>query len=169
MNNMASKQEQVIELVKAGKSTREQIKEAVGCTTGSLASYFSTMSNIAKYTDTEMCPVTDPETGIMSVTTHALAEEAKAAKAANRPSAASKKTPAERLEAAEKRVVRCTNALDSANKRAEDNEDNREMKLRADLAGINAELADIELDRCKDLVASVDAEADTPEAEDDLM
>ena len=166
---MASKQEQVIELVKAGASTREEIKEAVGCTTGSLASYLSTMSNIAKYTDTEMCPITK-EDGTMGVTTHALAEEAKAAKAASRPSAASKKTPAERLEAAEKRVVRCTNALDSATKRAEDNDGNREMELRSDLAKINAELADIELARCKELVASVDAEADTPEAdESDLM
>lgn len=165
-----SKQDQVIELVKAGASTREQIKEAVGCTTGSLASYLSTMSNIAKYTQSAMCPVTAPETGIMSVTTWEEAEEAKAAKAASSPSAVSKKTPAERLEAAEKRIIRCTNALDSAKKRAEDNEGNREMELRASLAEINAELADIELARCEDLVASVDAEAGTPVAdENDLL
>ncbi len=164
-----SKQEQVIELVKAGESTREQIKEAVGCTTGSLASYLSTMSNIAKFTDAVMSPVTD-ENGIMSVTTFAEAEEAKASRAASRPAAASKKTPAERLEAAEKRVVRCGNALTSASDRAEANEGNREMELHHQLAEINAELADIELTRCKDLVSSDDAEADTPVAEeDDLM
>ena len=164
-----TKQDQVVELVKAGKHTREQIKEAVGCTTGSLASYLSTMSNIAKYTDAEMCPVTNDE-GIMSVATYAVAEEAKAARAASRPSAASKKSPAERLEAAEKRITRCTNALDAAKKRAEDAPENREIQLRLTLAEANAELADIELARSKEVVASVDAEDETPEAEEgDLL
>ncbi len=167
---MASKQEQVIELVKAGASTREQIKEAVGCTTGSLASYLSTMSNIAKFTDAVMSPVTDPDTQLMSVATFADAEALKAERTANRKPAAAAKTPEERLEAAEKRVLRCTNALDAAKKRAEENEGNREMELRASLAEINAELADIELARCKDLLASDEAEADTPEADEgDLL
>ena len=163
-----SKQDLVIELVKAGTHTREQIKEQVGCTTGSMASYLSTMSNIAKYTDADMCPVSD-ENGIMSVTTFALAQEAKAAKAANTKPKAPAKTPAERLDAATKRVARCGNALESAKTRAENDSENRELELRHNLAVINAELADIELARAQAIIDSDDAAEETPEAEDELI
>ena len=170
-----SKQEQVIELVKEGKHTREQIKEQVGCTTGSLASYLSTMTNIARFGDAVLCPISDKD-GVMSVTTYEEAEAAKAERASGRTAVAAK-TPAERLEAANKRVTRCTNALDSAAERASKDDTNRELELRHNLAKINAELADIELARAKDLVNEDDSAAETevdaeevPEVEgDDLL
>ncbi len=162
-----SKQEQVIELVKAGESTREQIKEAVDCTIGSLASYFSTMSNIAKYSGVALCPVTNAD-GIMSVTTYEEAEAAKAERTASRP-AASKKSPEERLDAAEKRMIRCTNAEVSAAKRAEDNPDNKELELRADQAVINLKLAEIELDRSKELCHATEAAEEDAPTEGDLI
>jgi len=170
MSENVSKQEQVIEMVSAGKYTRDEIKEAVGCTAGSLASYLSTMSNIAKYSNVAMSPVTN-EDGIMSVATHSEAEELKATRVAARPSAASKKTPAERFEAARKRVTRCENALTSAAARAEDNADSEEASLRRDLAEINLKLANLEYERCSALMDEVasDDDSNIEETDEDLL
>jgi hypothetical protein len=170
-----SKETIVVDLVKAGESTREEIREAADCTSGSLASYLTGMRNAAKYTGVAICPVEveDPEDAdrkVFVVKTFDEVEEIKAERSVSRPSAASKKTPAERLEAAEKRLTRCESAAEKASDRAANADGNVELDLRADKAEIEVKLAAIELDRAKALVDSADAEAEAPEAdEDELM
>jgi len=149
-----SKQEQVIELVKAGKSTRDEIRETVGCTAGSLASYLSTMSNIAKYSGAELCPITD-EDGKMTVTTYEKAEAARAARGGK--SRASAKSPADRLKAAKLRITRTTNAAGSAATRLEADPDNEVLQLRVTIADANKRLAEIEFET-----------ANTPDAQEAL-
>jgi hypothetical protein len=60
------------------------------------------------------------------------------------------KSPAERYEAAEKRVARCTKAAEAARARADKAEDNEELQLRADKADIELKLAEIEMDKASD-------------------
>ena len=158
-----SKQDQVVELVKAGQYNRDEILAEVGCTAGALSSYLSGMRNAAKFTGAEICPVID-ENGVFSVTTYEEFEAQKAEAAANRKPKAPAKTPEERWMAASKRVTRCEKAAASARDRADGNPDDRETDLRARKADIELELAQIEMER---------AERDySPEAaveEDELM
>lgn len=166
-----SKQDVVVRLVREGVHTRQEIKDQAGCTAGALASYLSGMRNAAKFTGAEVCPVEvslDDGKKVMQVTTFALAEEAKAERATKTKSA-STKTPAERLEAAKKRVEKCGVALDKAQERAEASEDNRELELRFKKAEIDAELADIELARCEALIVEDESMDDVPEADEELM
>lgn len=171
-----SKQEVVVEMVQAGTYTRAEIKEGAQCTSGALASYLSGMRNAAKFTGSEICPIEVDVDGkkVFQVTTFAKAEAIKAERVASNSSSTSAKTPAERLDAAEKRVTRVSNKLEKAEERAEANEDSRELQLRWDLAKIEVELADIELEKAKALVADQpileEDEADTEvESEDELM
>ena len=153
-----SKQDQVVEMVKAGQYTREEIMAEVGCTPGALSSYLSGMRNAAKFTGAEICPTID-ENGVFSVTTFEAFEEAKAEAAANRKPKAPTKTPEDRWIAASKRVSRCEKAAASARGRAENSPDDHELDLRAQKADIELELAQIEMMR---------AEADrSPKAADD--
>jgi len=168
-----SKEEIVVGMVKAGIHTRQEIKDESGCTSASLASYLSGMRNAAKFTGVSICPIEiedDDGKKVFRVILFADYEAAKAERAANKPSAASKKTPAERLDGAEKRLIRCESAYDKAKDRAEADEDNRELELRSDKAQIELELADIELKRAQALIDSDEAEADeAPEADEDEM
>lgn len=150
-----SKEQIVVDMVKAGESTREEIKEEAECTSGSLASYLSGMRNAAKYTGVAICPVeivdpNDEDRKIFTVMTFDEVEEIKAERVAK--PAASKKTPAERLEAAEKREARCDKAVEAADKRADADPDNEELSLRAQKADIEFKLAGIELERAQMLV-----------------
>jgi hypothetical protein len=168
-----SKQDVVVRLVQEGTHTRQEIKDAADCTSGALASYLSGMRNAAKFTGAAVCPmevVLEDGKKVFTAVTFEAAEEAKAAKAATASASTSTKTPAERLEAATKRVDRCDSALDKAKERYEAAEDNRELELRFNKAEIEAELASIELKRAEALVVEdEDADADDIEAEDELI
>ena len=170
MSEQLSKQEQVVNLVKEGKYTRKEIKEMVGCTANVFATYLSAMRNAANFTGVDICPIEEEIEvdgkikKVMTVTSFKAAEAAKAERAAA-SGRASTKTPAERLEAADRRVERTSSALDSAKERYEANEDNRELELRYEKAKIEAELAEIEQARAKALVEAQESEADV-EADD---
>lgn len=140
-----SKQDVVVRMVQEGKSTRVEIKDAADCTSGALASYLSGMRNAAKYTPgSELCPVTD-EDGIMSAVSFEEAETLKAEKTTATKGPA--KTPAERYEAADKRVDRTAAVIVKAQERFDNAPDNRELELRLKKAEIEFELAEIELSR----------------------
>jgi len=176
-----SKETIVVEMVKAGQSTREEIKDAADCTSGSLASYLSAMRNAAKFTGAVICPIEvaagteeDADRKVFQVMTFDEVEEIKAERTANRPSAASKKTPAERLEAAKKRLIRCENAAEKAVERAENDDSNEELELRADKAQIEVKLAEFELARAEALVTEDDSAEESEGSvgegsEDELM
>lgn len=171
-----SKQDVVVRMVKAGQSTREEIKEAAGCTSGALASYLSAMANAAKFTGAEICPIEEEIDGkkVFTVMTYADVQAIKEERAANRSPGAVKKSPEERLKAAEKRLTRSESALDKLDDRisAADGEVGEELQLRFDKAKIEVQLAEIEIARLNDLVSSADEDDDVDEDEDedeDLM
>lgn len=169
-----SKQDQVVELVKAGVSTRVEIRESVGCTSGALASYLTGMRNAAKFTGASICPVeVDKEVDgemkkVFTVMTFQESEDIKAERAANRTTSTSTKTPEERVEAAEKRMTKCETAVEKAVERAEKDADNVELELRADKAKIDVKLAEIELNRAKALIVEDEDNAEVPQ-DDELM
>lgn len=174
-----SKQDLVVKLVQEGIHTRQEIKDAVGCTSGAFATYLTSMRNAAKFTGAEICPIEEEKEidGVVKkvfvVTTFQAAEEARAERAATNTSTAAAKTPAERLDAAQKRIARCESAVDRAIERSEAAEDNVELQLRAEKAQIELKLAEIELERAKALVAEDEANEgdsagdDEPEQSDD--
>lgn len=165
-----NKQQIVADLVKQGIYTRAEIKEQAGCTSAALASYFSGMRNAAQFTGVAVCPVeTEKEIDgevkkVFVAMTFEDAEALKAEKAATR-SAASAKTPKERKEAADKRVDKCSTALDKARERHENAPDNEELKLRFQKAEIELRLAEIEQSRAAELITEDDAAADDAEVE----
>lgn len=171
-----SKETIVVEMVKAGIHTRDEIREAADCTSGSLASYLTGMRNAAKFTGVDICPVEvndDDGKKVFTVGNYEEIEAAKAARVGSRSTAAAK-SPAERLEAAEKRVTRCENAEEAAIARYEKDGSSEELQLRAAKAEIELKLAMIELEKAQDLVDSSDVvEGDNSEVveetEDDLM
>jgi len=167
-----SKQDIVVAMVKEGKHTRQEIKDVAECTSGALATYFSGMRNAAKFTGAEICPVevvdpADEERKIMTVMTFDEAEELRASKV--KKTAAPKKTVAERFDAAEKRLIRCTNQYDKALARFEENEDNLELDLRKQKADIELKLAEMEHKALSILMANADdvAEDDAADLEAD--
>jgi len=172
-----SKQDVVVRLVKEGMHSRVAIKEEAGCTSGALASYFSGMRNAAKYTGEPLCPVEiELEDGskVMVAKTIEEVESIKEERAATRTTAAAKKSPEERYEAAVSRLSRCESALDKLDDRisSADGEVAEEVTLRFEKAKIEVRLAEIELDRCKGLVDSsedVEEDEDTESSEEDLM
>lgn len=166
-----SKQDIVVKLVQEGIHTRSAIRKAADCTAGALASYFSGMRNAAKFTGASICPIEIDLDGkkVFTVKTFEEVEEMKAAKAATKPASTSTKTPAERLELAEKRINRCTGALEKSNERAEAAPENREVELRAAKAKIELELAEIELKRVNELIDADEAADDVEPEEDELM
>jgi len=162
-----SKQDVVVRMVTSGEFTREQIKSEADCTSGALASYLSGMRNAAKYSPgIEMCPVTD-DNGVMSAITFEAAEALKAEKTTTTKAPA--KTPAERFEAADKRVIRTGNILAKAQERFDNAPDNRELELRLKKAEIELELAEIELSRAATLNEDAPEEAGDVEAEEELI
>jgi hypothetical protein len=143
-----SKETQVFEMVKEGNRTRQEIIEAADCTPGSFASYLSAFRNAAKLTGAPVCPVEvpsedDPERKVFTVTTFEEAETLKAAQASTRKSAGPAKTPEERFLAAKKRLARCEKAEANASERADANEGNEELELRAEKATIERKLAEL--------------------------
>ncbi len=140
-----SKQDLMVELVKAGKSTREEIVAALECTTGSLASYLTGLRTAAKYSLEALSPVEVDEDGrkVFKFVTHAEAQEMKAAKT---PTArVSAKSPEERLEAATKRAAKTVLAAEAAAKRLDGDKKSQILKLRSKLADINSQIAEYEL------------------------
>lgn len=173
-----SKEAIVKDLIEIGKSTREDLKAAAECTSGSLASYLSAFRNAAKFTGVAICPIEieiDDGDGVKKVFVFKTFEEVEAIKAERSPakSKAVAKTPAQRLDAATKRVTRTSNILDKAAERFEADSDNRELELRYQKAQIEAELAEIELKRASTLVAAEASAEDADEASaeevEDLM
>lgn len=180
-----SKQEAVVKLVEAGIHSREEIKDQIDCTTGSLASYFSGMRNAAKFTGAALCPIEEEVEidgeikKVMVCKTFAEVQAIKEERAASRTSKSASKSPEERLEAATKRLTRCESILDKFDDRVSsaDGEISEELSLRFDKAKIEARLAEIELARCKELVATADdveedaevEDGETAEGDEDLM
>lgn len=164
-----SKQTVVAEMVKEGTHTRQEIKDAAECNSSTLASYLSGMRNAAEYTGAVICPVEEEQDDGRKLFKAILFTEYEALKAARvTKTSTSTKTPEERLENAEKRVVRCENLNDKAMERAEASEDNHELQLRFQKTGIELELAEIELDRAKALMVEDEDAAEAP-VEDELM
>jgi hypothetical protein len=165
-----SKQDIVVEMVKEGKHTRQEIKDAAECTSGALATYFSGMRNAAKFTGSEICPVEiqdpgDEERKIMVVMTFEDAEERRASRV--KVSAAPKKTVEERFEAVKKRIIRCNSLFDKALTRFEGNPDNEELDLRQQKADIECKLAGIEYEALSTLIDDADTEPGTKATDED--
>lgn len=165
-----NKQQIVANMVKEGTYTRQEILEKADCTSAALASYFSSMRNAAQFTDAAVCPVEKEVDGkkVFTAMTFEDAEEYREANTATRK-AASTKSPAERYEAAKKRVDKCTTAAEKARERADKNDDNRELELRAQKAEIELELAEMDFARCEVPEDAVEEAADETEMEDELM
>ena len=167
-----SKEDIVVSMVKEGKHTREEIRNAAGCTAGSFASYLTGMRMAAKHTGSEIYPIevedpNDPKRKVFTVATFDKVEEMKAERAASTP-AGPKKTPEERYQAAVKRLERCKNSLAKARERAELNTGSRELELRTQKAEIEFELAGIELQRAKNARGEVPEETIVA-GDDELM
>ena len=143
-----SKETQVFEMVKERSMTRQEIIEAAGCTPGSFASYLSAFRNAAKLTGAPVCPVEvpsedDPEKKVFKIVTFDEAETYKAAQAATRKTAGPAKTPEERFLAAKKRLARCEKARVNAYERADARAGDEELRLRAEKATIEYQLAEL--------------------------
>lgn len=171
-----SKQDIVVKMVKESKYTRQEIKDAAECTSGSLASHLSMMANAAKYTGEALCPIEEEIDGkkVMTVKTYNEVQDAKEARKGSTASR-STKSPAERLKAAELRLVKCTKAAAKFDERMEVIEDDdipEELQLRNDKAQIDVRLAEIDVETMTQLVANTptegEEEVDIPE-EDELM
>ena len=167
-----SKQEVVVSMVQEGIYTRQEIREAAGCTSGALATYLSGMRNAAKFTGMSVCPIEksiDRDGESVKVLSTCTFEEYEAAKAI--PAAttrASKKSPELRFAEVTKRIEKCIKALAGAQNRFDSDPENREFVLRLHKAQIELELA--ELDKQAILGGGYEP-TDAPEvsSDDDLM
>lgn len=170
-----NKQEQVFELVKAGVSTRKEIIEKVGCTSGAFASYLSSMRMAAKFSGQPICPmekdITEQVDGkdvakkVFVLVSFEEAEKAKEERAASSKVLA--KTPEERKVLAEKRVEKAAAAVEKTKTAFEANQSSEEHDLRHQAAKIEHRLAEIALANI-DVVGADVAEAEEVEATGDV-
>ena len=143
-----SKLDQMVEMIKEAKSTRDDILATLECTTGSMASYLTSLRTGAKYSNEPLCPVEveDGDKKVFKFFTHAEAEEMRAAKGTK--ARVSSKSPEERLEAATKRVAKCQTAVEKSAERLEANKKDQLLKLRDKKVNIELQIAEYELSQC---------------------
>ena len=154
---MATNLDQVAELVREGKHTREEILDKVGCTVAGLASYLNTMRNAARFSPgAEICPIEKDK--IFTVGTYAEFTAMKAERVAKKPAAAKLKSPEQLHAEATKRVEKCNQAV----ARYAD-KDGEEAELRHSVAVAELALAEYLLEQLPE-----PAEVDAP-VEDELL
>lgn len=168
-----TKQDVIVEMVKAGKSTRDEIIAAANCTTKAFASYLTTMRNAAKFTGAVLCP-TEVEVDGKKVMVAKLYAEVMAGreerKAAAKPGKLDAKSPAEKYALAQKRVEKADTALAKFEEKiAVDGKfsKNTEGWFRFEAAKIEKGLADLLLSLCQAPEAEVAPEV--PEADGELL
>ena len=158
-----SKEQIVIDMVKEGVHTREDILKVSEATPGSFASYLTAMRNAAKYTGAEYCPVEVEVEGrkVFQVTTYENMLATKPEPKIRKPS--TPKTFAERLVATEKRVKRAMEANEKAQAKFIE-VGTRVAELQALITNAEVELAQIALTHLQAEMqangAEVDADAD---------
>jgi len=151
-----TKQDKVVEMVKAGKYTRKEILEAVGCTSGALASYLSGMRNAARYTGAVLCPVeVAGEVAGEKVFTVMTIDEAETQRAEStvKRSSGPAKSPSALLDLAQKRVDKAART-ETACKLRLDKDSSEVNQLYYDAAVIEGRLAALLLEAAKELVAN---------------
>ena len=146
-----SKYDIVVEKLQAGGCKKSDLVPSL-CTSGSLASYFTTMRQVAKASNLPYCPVIGADGTYVLITWTKWEAQKEASAAKVKPATA--KTPEERVADADKRVTRCTNLLEKAKARASENEDNEELSLRHTIAKCNLRLAELEQAAAADFLAS---------------
>ena len=151
-----SKREIILETIEAGGATMETLVAAAQCKYESVMSCFSMLRLMGKCPIKDV-PVTkiDPETNEeKQVLTYRIisADEWAAMKADQASNAKKRSTPArtpeERLAIAQKRVEKLTAVLTKANERANADQENSLLQLRAQVANLELQIAQIELDNC---------------------
>lgn len=136
------------EMIEAGGATKKGIQTELGITSASLATNFTYLRLMGHY------PVAD-ENGVLSFVDAVEWEKIQTDKKANARKATTKKTPEERLVAAEKRVVRSTSQKEAAEKRLSafegeaDSDEGKLLNLRSQRADIESQIADIEFEGLK--------------------
>jgi hypothetical protein len=144
-----NKQDKIVEMVKAGTFTREEIINAAGCTVKAFASYLTTMRNAAKFTGTALCPKEVELDGkrVMTVDTfEAVMAGREERKASAKPGKLDSKTPAEIYNLAAKRVTKARTAVAKYEERiATEGKPAKgtELWLRNEAAKIEQQLAEL--------------------------
>lgn len=151
---MASKQDVVFKMVKEAKWTRDEIKEAAGCTAGAFASYLTGLRNAAKYSGQGICPVEVDDGNGKKVFKPVTYKEAMAVERGS-ATRTSSKSPEERYVAAHKRGVRTENAFNAATERLKADPKNKELQLRNMKAEADFGLAAIELGRALEALEAI--------------
>jgi len=147
-----SKRDIIADTIEAGNATMESLMEAAGCKYASVMSNFSMLRLMGKCPVKDVPVVFEDEDGNETEEmTYRLvtAEEWEAVKTEKAENAKTKKAPArspeEMLEVLTKRVEKATKANDVAVTRFEANEDSQILQLRAQKAGIELQIAQLEL------------------------
>lgn len=144
------KRELILEAIKKGGQNVESLMAVADCSYASVMSNLSTLRLMGHY------PVCDVETEGEEGLTYRIVdkeewEEILEARAANAGSKTPAKTPAERKEALEKRLERLEKAAQKALERANKDEDNELLQLRAEKVTIELRIASLELENlCAD-------------------
>lgn len=143
-----SKRQIIIDTINAGGATIETLAAAAECKYASVMSNFSMLRLMGMHPVKDVMVVQEDETEVLTyrfVTTDEMNQiKADAAAKAGEKKTVSKKSPADRLDAAEKRIVRCEKADKTAAERA-DKGNTELLNLRAEKAGIELKIAQIEL------------------------
>jgi hypothetical protein len=158
-----SKRDIVLAEIEKGGATIDSLCEAADCKYASVMSIFSMLRLMGK------CPVKDVpvkdkdgnETLTYRIVSPKEWDAIKAEKAAKaKTKAAPARTPEQVYEAAEKKVARCTTAVENAEKRAAGKKATQIDKLKLQKAKIELQIANLEIAEAeKNLPASKDAGA----------
>lgn len=154
------KRETVLETINAGGATKETLMAAIAPTDAKgLASIFTTLRLMGS------CPVAQ-EDGTFKVVSAEEWAEIKASRSAGAKPAGPAKTPAERLEAAKKRVERCGKQNEAAQARFDEKPGSEELDLRSQLAAVQLRLAEIEIEKAETAVEEAPPadDAEVPDA-----
>lgn len=140
-----SKRQIIIDAINAGGATIESLAAEANCKYASVMSNFSMLRLMGMHPVKDVPSEEDAETlTYRFVDSEEAAQIKEAQKAKSTTSKAPAKTPAERLDAAEKRFERCEKAEKAAGERA-DKGNSELLNLRADKAVIELKIAQIEL------------------------
>lgn len=145
--------DEIFEAIMKGGATKESLLAMTGTTEKGLASQFTYLRMMGK------CPMKQ-EDGTFKIVSP---EEWDAHRASSAGKTGKVLTPAEKVEKARKREQRATSALDNANKRFENDPDNRLYELQKIKAEAELEIASIELGAAEAALA----EAPDESVEDD--
>lgn len=146
----------ILEAIQEGGATRESLMEAAKCSSASLGTNFTYLRLMGHY------PVkNDDDTFSLATEEEWEAIKAERAAKAKTRKTAPAKTPEEVLAMAERRIERCQKALDTAETKAEQFED-EVTDLRLTVAQANMRLAEIALEAAfKEAQKSVPVAAET--------